>query len=106
MNPRLCRRSAVAGSALILALAPIGPQPVTAAAATPGQTHSRAVESRRDYRQGYRDGFRDGYQDARNDCRRSRHGHHGYGSRADRDYARGYGDGYSSGFSRAADRYC
>lgn len=104
MNARRWKRTAVAGSALIFAFAPLGLQPVAAAAAAPSQTHVSAVESPRDYRQGYRDGFRDGYRDARDDCRRQ----YGFSdnSKGNRDYARGYGDGYSSGFARAENRYC
>ncbi|MFE7231816.1 hypothetical protein ACWCRF_15855 [Streptomyces sp. NPDC002405] len=104
MNARLCKRSAVAGSALILALAPLGLQPVAAAAATPSQTHASAVESQRDYQRGFRDGFRDGYQDARDDCLMHK-GYRGYSS-GNRDYTRGYSSGYSAGFARAEDRYC
>ncbi|MDO0925830.1 hypothetical protein QQY24_10520 [Streptomyces sp. TG1A-8] len=104
MNAKHWKRSAVVGSALVLALAPIALQPVEAAAA-PSQTHVSAVESQRDYRQGYRTGFRDGYQDARDDCKQNGRGNQGY-DRTDSDYARGYGDGYSSGFARAEHRYC
>lgn len=57
MNARLWKRSAVAGSTLILTLAPFGVTSMAAVAATPNQTHT-AVGSDNDFRQGFRAGFR------------------------------------------------
>ncbi|WP_329575827.1 hypothetical protein [Streptomyces sp. NBC_01361] len=107
MNARLWKRSAVAGSTLILALAPFGVTSMAAVAATPNQTHT-AVGSDNDFRKGFRAGFRGGYADARDDCQASGGGVSQYNQSTggDNDYARGYASGYSSGFARAENRYC
>lgn len=105
MNARLWKRSAVAGSTLILTLAPFGVTSMAAVAATPNQTHT-AVGSDNDFRQGFRAGFRGGYADARDDCRASSGSQSNQSIGGNNDYARGYASGYSSGFARAENRYC
>jgi flagellar biosynthesis/type III secretory pathway protein FliH len=107
MNSRHRKRSVVAGSVLILALATTGLQPASAATA-PSATHDRVATAVQkvdnDYRRGFRDGFRDGWSDARKDCKQ--HHRRGFAKQRGSSYARGYSDGYSAGFSRAEHRYC
>ncbi|WP_234542853.1 hypothetical protein AB5J52_06670 [Streptomyces sp. R39] len=110
MNATHWKRSVVAGSALVLALSPLGLQQASAAAPSRTDTSAsagvhKAVENQRDYQRGFREGYRDGYGDARDDCERYG-GRYGYGGHHRDDYTRGYADGYNAGFARAERRYC